>query len=95
MFGRVIIKLEAQRKILYSRISKKKKNEQGGEWLFDKDYRDKYEFVRKLFKEFKKVPAEITINTSNLNKDAVYKIALEKIKIHTQFHFFHYKPRYE
>ena len=95
MFGRVIIKLEAQRKVLYSRISKKKKKEQGGEWLFDKDYRDKYEFVRKLFKEFKKVPAEITIDTSNLGQDAVYKIALEKIKIHTQFHFFHGKTRYE
>ena len=95
IFGRVIIKLETQRRVLYARIAKKKKVEQGGEWLFSKDYHDKYEFVRKLFKAFKLIPAEITINTSNLDKDAVYKIALEKIKIHTQFHFFHYKARYE
>src|SRR3989337_3063941 len=88
IFGRVIIKLETQRRVLYARIAKKKKVEQGGEWLFSKDYPDKYEFVRKLFKAFKLIPAEITINTSNLDKDAVYKIALEKIKIHTQFHFF-------
>ena len=82
MFGRVTIKLETQRKVLFARIAKKKKVEQGGEWLFSKDYHDKYEFVRKLFKAFKLIPAEITINTSNLDKDAVYKIALEKLRLY-------------
>lgn len=79
---RVTIKLETQRKVVYARIAKKKKDEQGGEWLFMKDYHDKYEFVRKLFKAFKLIPAEIRINTSKLDKDAVYKIALEKLRLY-------------
>ncbi|ODS31527.1 MAG: Cytidylate kinase [Candidatus Scalindua rubra] len=76
----VTIKLEAQRKILYERINKKKKGKQGGEWLFSPDYADKYEFVKKLFKEFKKIPAEIRIDTSKLKAHDVYKIALRKLK---------------
>lgn len=76
----VTIKLEAQRKILYERINKKKKSKQGGEWLFRSDYADKYEFVKKLFKEFKKIPAEIRIDTSKLKAHDVYKIALRKLK---------------
>jgi thymidylate kinase len=76
----VTIKLEAQRKILYERINKKKKSKQGDEWLFSPDYADKCEFVRKLFKDFKKIPAEIRINTSKLKAHDVYKIALRKLK---------------
>lgn len=82
IFGRVVIKLEAQRKVLYARISKKKKDERGGDWLFSSNYRDKYEFVRKLFKEFKRVPAEIRVNTTNLTQDEVYKMALEKLEMY-------------
>jgi hypothetical protein len=48
--------------------------------LFSTDYRDKYEFVRKLFKEFKKIPTEIRIDTSKLKAYDVYKIALRKLK---------------
>lgn len=76
----VTIKLEAQRKILYERINKKKKSKQGGEWLFSSDYTDKYEFVRKLFKDFKKIPADIKIDTTKLKPLGVYKIALRKLK---------------
>ncbi len=80
-FGRMTIKLEAQRKVLYERISKKKKDEQGGDWLFSDNYHDKYEFVRKLFREFRKVPAEVIIDTTKLGHNEVYKIALEKLKL--------------
>ena len=76
----VTIKLEAQRKILYERINKKKKSKQGSEWLFSSAYTDKYEFVKKLFKEFKEIPADIRINTSKLKAHDVYKIALRKLK---------------
>lgn len=80
LLQRVTVKLEAQRKILYERIQKKKKDEQGGEWLFSKNYRDKYEFVKKLFKDFRKVSADIRIDTTKLNQDEVYKTVMEKLK---------------
>jgi len=79
LFRVVTIKLETQRKILYERIDKKKKNKQDGDWLFSTSYRDKYEFTRKLFKSFKKIPAVIRINTSKLSIDEVYGIAIKEI----------------
>jgi hypothetical protein len=79
---RVIVKLEAQRKILYGRIGKKRRVEQEGEWLFSADYRDKYEFVGKLYKEFKKLPSDIMIDTTRLKPDEIFKIALKKIEIY-------------
>jgi len=84
-FGLITIKLEAQRKVLYARIGKKKKSQQGGDWLFSSSYRDKYEFVRKLFKDFKEIPAEIKINTTKLTLQQVYKTALEKLKRYVEF----------
>lgn len=82
LLQRVTVKLEAQRKILYERIQKKKKDEQGGEWLFSKNYRDKYEFVKKLFKDFRKVSADIRIDTTKLNQDEVYKTVMEKLTLY-------------
>lgn len=73
------IKLEASRKILFSRIRKKKKREQGGQWSYSAEYRNKYEFVRKLFKRFRKIPADCHINTNRLTKVAVYQHALREI----------------
>ena len=67
------------RKILYERIRKKKKHDQGGEWIFSVAYRDKYEFVRKLFKSFKTAPADIIIDTSAMTPPEVYKLALKKL----------------
>lgn len=78
--GIITIKLDAKRKILYERIGKKKKKDQGGEWFYDAAYRDKYEFTRKLFKEFKTVPADIRIDTSDMTPPEVYKVALKKLK---------------
>jgi cytidylate kinase len=83
---RVIVKLNAPRKVLYGRIGKKRRGEQGGEWTFGADYSDKFEFVRKLYKEFKKVPSDITIDTTRLKPQKVFQIALEKIE--------HYKMMY-
>jgi hypothetical protein len=77
---RVIVKLDAQRKVLYGRIGKKRRREQGGEWTFSSDYPDKFEFVRKLYKEFKKVPSDITIDTTRLEPQKVFQIALKKIE---------------
>ncbi len=48
----VTIKLEAFKKTLYERNGKKKKKERGGDWLFSGQYKDKYEFVDKMFKDF-------------------------------------------
>jgi broad-specificity NMP kinase len=76
----VTVKLEAPRKVLYTRIRKKRKNEQGGDWLFSADCSDKFEFVRKLFKEFRMIPAEIKIDSSKLSPEEIQKAVLETIR---------------
>ena|SRR3989338_2790227 len=73
------IKLEASREILFSRIHKKRKVERGSRWFYSTAYRNKYEFVRKLFKRFRKIPSDYHINTNRLTKEAVYQQALEEI----------------
>jgi len=79
-FKRIVtIKLTALRKILYERIGKKKKSKQGGEWLFSDDYRDKYEFTRKMFKYFKEISAEIVIDTTNGSVQDVFKKAVSEL----------------
>ncbi|OGX49173.1 MAG: hypothetical protein A2216_02130 [Omnitrophica WOR_2 bacterium RIFOXYA2_FULL_45_12] len=79
-FGRMFtFKLEASRKTLISRIRKKKKKEQGGQWLYSAAYRDKYEFVNKLFRHFSKVPADCCIDTNRLTRRMVYQRALREI----------------
>lgn len=79
---RITIKLEAPRNVLYARIRKKRKKEQGGEWLFGEAYQDKHEFVKKLFEDFKKIPAEIRINTSRLGAGDVFKTVLVRLKMY-------------
>ncbi len=74
------IKLEASRKTLVRRIRKKKKEERGGSWLYSAVYKNKYEFVRKLFKPFRKIPADYRINTNRLDEIVVYRKALKEIK---------------
>lgn len=73
------IKLEASRKTLFLRIRKKKKRERGGRWLYSAAYRNKYEFVRKLFKQFRKIPGDCHINTNRLTKALVYQQAFKEI----------------
>lgn len=77
---RITVKLEAPRKILYRRIAEKKKRERGGEWLFSADYPDKYEFVRNLYSEFRKLPSDIRIDTTKLKPAEVFEIALGEIE---------------
>ena len=79
-FSRIItVKLTAQRKVLYERIGKKKKKDQGGDWLFSDDYQNKYEFVRKMFKHFKDIPAEIEIDTTKMSAQDVFEKAIGKL----------------
>ncbi len=73
------IKLEASCKTLFLRIRKKKKRERGGHWLYSVAYRNKYEFVRKLFKRLRKIPADCHINTNRLTKAEVYQPAFKEI----------------
>ena len=73
------IKLEASRKTLFRRIGKKNKKAQGSQWLYSASYRNKYEFVQKLFKPFCKIPANCYINTNRLTKAAVYRRAFKEI----------------
>ncbi|MBU4487799.1 MAG: hypothetical protein KKI13_01880 [Candidatus Omnitrophica bacterium] len=73
------IKLEASRKTLALRIRKKKKEDRRNRWLYSAKYKSKYEFVRKLFKRFQKIPANYYIDTSQLTETAVYQRALKEI----------------
>ena len=82
-FRIMTIKLEAPKKVLYERIEKKKKGEQGGDWLFSASYKNKREFVAKLYKVFKKIPAEVRINTNKFAKYEVLKIALKELQLFT------------
>ena len=72
------IKLEASRKTLFARIRKKKKRERGGRWFYGAEYRNKYEFVRKLFKHFQNIPANCPINTNRLTSAEVYQLAIKE-----------------
>jgi hypothetical protein len=75
----VTVKLEAPRRVLYKRIGKKIKGEQGGEWSFSVEYPDKYEFVKKLYREFERLPAEIRINTAKLGVNKVCQAAVKEL----------------
>ncbi len=75
----VTIKLEAPKEVLYKRIARKNKEEQGGEWSFSVEYPDKVEFVKKLYKEFKRLPAEIRIDTSKLGIRKVCQAAIKEL----------------
>jgi hypothetical protein len=88
-FGQMFtIRLEASRKTLYRRISFKKKIEQGGDWLFSSEFKDKYKFVRKLYKYFNYIPADIVINTGRLTKVEVCRKALKALKDDSGFSIF-------
>ncbi|MFH0772576.1 MAG: AAA family ATPase [Candidatus Omnitrophota bacterium] len=73
------IKLDASRKTLAARIRKKKKRHRGGRWFYGAEYRNKHEFVRKLFKQFRKIPADYYIDINRLTKVAVYQRAFREI----------------
>jgi len=73
------IKLEASRKMLLRRIGKKKERDRGGRWLYGAAYRDKYEFVRKLFKNFSEIHVDCCIDTNQLSEIEVFRKAFEKI----------------
>ncbi len=81
------IKLEASRKVLDLRIGEKRKRERGGQWLFSSDYPNKYTFVQKLYKEFKKLPSDIRIDTTNLSQEEVYQSILKKLEIYMRTPF--------
>lgn len=75
----VIIKLDAKKRILYTRVRKKPESEQGNNyWIFGHSYKDKCDFIRKLYGEFKKVYAPIVIDTNNLTAQEVYKTAVKE-----------------
>ena len=83
-FDRIVkIKLHAKKSVLYARVRKKPKNEQGNDgWLFGDSYKDKHEFIKKLYGEFKKVPATIIIDTGKLTAREVYQAAVKKLSFY-------------
>ncbi|MCR4319950.1 MAG: ATP-binding protein [Candidatus Brocadiaceae bacterium] len=59
--------------VFYIGAYREEKNERGGEWLFSNDYCDKYEFVRKMFRQFIDVPGEMVIDTTRMNAQDVFR----------------------
>lgn len=85
-FDRIIrIKLDAKKSVLYARVKKKPKNEQGdNDWVFGESYKDKHEFIKKLYGEFKKVPATIIIDTSKLTAREVYQAVVKRLSLYLE-----------
>lgn len=78
---RITIKLEASHKVLYARIKRKKKKEQGDEWLFSATCPDKKTFVRKFFKAFQKVPSDYYIDTNHRTKSEILEEAIRSVSL--------------
>ena len=80
-FSRIVrIKLCAKKSVLYARVRKKPKNEQGNDdWVFGDSYKNKHEFIKKLYGDFKKVPATIMIDTDKLTAREVYKTVVKEL----------------
>ena len=88
-FQMITIKLTGKKKVLYERI-KNKRFTAVQRWLFSDSYPSKAEFVKKMYKEFQRLPTEIKIETSQRKPEEVYRIALSELKGYMQaIHHFH------
>jgi len=85
-FDRIVrIKLHAKKSVLYTRVKKKPKNEQGSDdWVFGDSYKNKHEFIKKLYGEFKKVPATIIIDAGKLTAREVYKTVVKELSFYLE-----------
>ena len=79
--GRLLtVKLTASKRVLFARVSKKPKTERGGQWLFSGAYPDKKSFVRKMYATMKKLPADLTIDTSKCTPRQTLNAVIELLK---------------
>jgi hypothetical protein len=79
-FDRIItVKLEASRKVLMQRIGLKKKSEQGGKWLYSGHFKNKCDFVNKMYPAFKEVVYRFVIKTDKMTKKEVFEAVLNRI----------------
>jgi len=81
----IVIKLEASRKVLMKRIGQKKKSEQGGKWLYSGHFKNKYDFVNKLYPAFKKIVARFAVKTDRMTKKEVFNAVLKRIDMESYF----------
>jgi adenylate kinase family enzyme len=81
----IIVKLEASRKVLMQRIGQKKKSERGGKWLYSNHFKDKYDFVNKLYPAFKKIVARFAVKTDRMTKKEVFDTVLKRIDMESYF----------
>ena len=77
----IIVKLEASRKVLMQRIGLKKKSEQGGKWLYSGHFKNKYDFVNKLYPAFKEVVYRFAVKTDKMTKKEVFEAVLNRINM--------------
>ena len=76
----VTVKLVAPKRVLLARAGRKPRNERGGKWLFSHSYRDKREFIRKMYPLMKKVPAALQIDTSKKSLREALDIVLDHLR---------------
>ncbi len=76
----VTVKLIAPKRVLLARAGRKPRNERGGKWLYSHSYRNKREFIRKLFVAMKKVQATLQINTSRKTLRQTLDIVLDHLR---------------
>ena len=77
----IIVRLEASRKVLMQRIGLKKKSEQGGKWLYSGHFKNKYDFVNKLYPAFKLVVYRFAVKTDKMTKKEVFDAVLNRINM--------------
>ena len=77
----IVVKLEASHKVLMQRIGQKKKSEQGGKWLYSGHFKNKYDFVNKLYPVFKKIVARFAVKTDRMTKKEVFDAVLNRINM--------------
>lgn len=76
----VTVKLTAPKRVLLARAGRKPHNERGGKWLFSHSYRNKKEFIRKMYPHMKKVHATFEINTSRKTLQQTLDIVLDHLR---------------
>ena len=77
----MIVKLEASRKVLMQRIGLKKKSEQGGKWLYSGHFKNKCDFVNKMYPAFKEVVYRFAVKTDKMTKKEVFEAVLNRINM--------------
>lgn len=83
---RITIKLIANKKVLYARLRQKVEDKQSINWAFNESYRNRFEFVKKLYNGVKKIHAEIEIDTNKIKPSEVFKKVWNELRFFLKYY---------